>query len=600
MRYKRKITSFLVSFLLASLVLSFIPQTSLQSKEQTGTEKEFVDTVVAGTPHGPIAISGNDVFKTTAEAESWAGEGSESDPYIIEDYDFDIGGTDVNGIDISDTTVHFIIRNCSFTGATAVGRAGIWLENVTNCEVSNNVLFTNYIGMYLECENARIIGNDIDLDAWSKGIAANYLQNSIISGNEINGSGGTTGCSLWYIENSEISNNRIRDTAGESLEVDYSSNVTISDNDCISGGAVGISCYDTSNSTFVRNFCTQNVIGIALDSCFDNLVRDCILERNENGIVLLLSEFNRVELNKIRDNDLRGIRIQTATPQNIFKWNILMNHSLANVFCDDSANLVDYNYYDDYLGHDYDGDYIGDLPYTLTGTVSCVDNHPLIVEPSFPGWNPAPSDQSLEFGQRLIYSLGVSSVVPIEDWSISDTTNFIIDSMGTIRDFDTLEIGTYPIDIVVTNVYGLSLEGGIVVTVDDSVNPIWISQIQDRTFSNNEDIEIQLMAWDLAGIDSWYISDTENFSVSSTSLVDTGILTIVGIENLAIGTYPLTITAYDPSGNYVTATLSVTVTTSRAGGIDTVFIVSTAGLGIAIIAMIVGSLSFLNTRKSSK
>jgi hypothetical protein len=133
------------------------------------------------------------------------------------------------------------------------------------------------------------------------------------------------------------------------------------------------------------------------------------------------------------------------------------------------------------------------------------------------------------------------------------------------------------------------------------VSPVWISQIQDKTFGFDDDIEIQLMAWDLAGIDSWFISDAVNFSVSSTSLVDTGILTIAGIENLAVGTYPLTITAYDPSGNYITATLTVTVNAPGAGvGGGTEFIISTAGLGVGILALVVAMSTFLSSRKSSK
>ncbi|MHA2146912.1 MAG: hypothetical protein ACXAB0_15810, partial [Candidatus Thorarchaeota archaeon] len=197
------------------------------------------------------------------------------------------------------------------------------------------------------------------------------------------------------------------------------------------------------------------------------------------------------------------------------------------------------------------------------------------------------------------YNLEISSSVLIEDWYISDTTHFFVDETGTIRNTDILDVGIYSIDILVTNVYGLSMEGSFTVTVEDSVNPLWISQIQDKSFSYGDDIEIELMAWDLAGIDNWDISDSGNFSISTTSFAENGILTIMGIDNLAVGTYPLTITAYDPSGNYVTATLTVTVTTATPAGGGTDFIVSTAGLGIAIVALIVGVFSLIGSRKSS-
>lgn len=110
-----------------------------------------------------------------------------------------------------------------------------------------------------------------------------------------------------------------------------------------------------------------------------------------------------------------------------------------------------------------------------------------------------------------------------------------------------------------------------------------------------------MTAWDLAGIVSWELSDSGNFNLSSTSFTETDILTISGNENLVVGTYPLTITAYDPSGNYVTATLTVTVTTSGVGGgaTGTVFIMSTAGLVVGILALVVGIFAFLNSRKRS-
>jgi parallel beta-helix repeat protein len=145
-------------------------------------------TIIAGVPHGVIVIVGNDQFDALAEIERWDGNGEENSPYIIEGFDFDLGGTNGKCIDISDTTVHFIIRNCSFTGATGAGGAGIYLDNVTNCEVSGNILYNNYIGMWINAEDATILGNDIDV--WSPvgyGMIFQSTKNSLISGNLIEG-----------------------------------------------------------------------------------------------------------------------------------------------------------------------------------------------------------------------------------------------------------------------------------------------------------------------------------------------------------------------------------------------------------------------------
>ena len=63
--------------------------------------------------------------------------------------------------------------------------------------------------------------------------------------------------------------------------------------------------------------------------------------------------------------------------------------------------------------------------------------------------------------------------------------------------------------------------------------------------------------------------------------------------------------AYDPEGNYCSATFTVTVieagtvepTTPPVGTSDFGFIMSTAGLGLALVAFFLGLGAFLNARK---
>ncbi|MGA1822361.1 MAG: hypothetical protein ACMUIG_07530, partial [Thermoplasmatota archaeon] len=68
------------------------------------------------TSHGPIWIDNNTDFKYTAENESWLGNGSSSNPYIISDYLINATGHNC-GIYIGNSSVHFIIRNCRIFGA---------------------------------------------------------------------------------------------------------------------------------------------------------------------------------------------------------------------------------------------------------------------------------------------------------------------------------------------------------------------------------------------------------------------------------------------------------------------------------------------------
>ena len=69
-----------------------------------------VENVSAYTPHNPIYIDGNADFASQASAEGWPGDGSAGNPYIIEGYD--INASTTNGIDIRNTDVYFVIRDC--------------------------------------------------------------------------------------------------------------------------------------------------------------------------------------------------------------------------------------------------------------------------------------------------------------------------------------------------------------------------------------------------------------------------------------------------------------------------------------------------------
>jgi parallel beta-helix repeat protein len=452
--------------------------------------------------------------------------------------------------------------------------------------------------MSLNGENATIINNDIEPVSGNICIETGGMRDSVISENSF--TGGLIAFSLSDLDQCEISHNTVTGSTDTAMALFNSQYVTVSDNDFSDAVSMGIYLEHSDNCTIIRNNLSFCQLGIRLDQANDNLIRDCIIKGNTNGMTFFLSAENVVEFCDIQNTPEWGIvLVDAASTRNLFRWNVLLNLTFGEVQCNGRVNIFDYNHYGHYAGSDENGDGIGDFPYLMQGTVEAADYHPLLTEPTFPGWNPSPSNQELEFGNRFSYSLGVSSPVPIEDWHVSDTTHFLIDDTGTIMDLDVLEVGAYAIDIVVTNTHALSAEESLTVTVSDSVSPLWISQIQDKTYSFGDDIEIQLIAWDLAGIDSWDISDSENFSITFTSFAENGILTITDIGNLAAGTYPLTITAYDPSGNYIAATLAITVTADPGGVFGFESIMSTGGLALGLVALIVALVAVVNTRKSS-
>jgi len=105
-----------------------------------GEEKEEKKTYSA-----VICITSNSEF--TSENSVNSGSGTESDPYIIEDLDID--ASTAEGINIRNTTVYFIIRNCVIHNGKSNEHGGIFLYNVTNGKIDNVTSYNNFDGIYL-------------------------------------------------------------------------------------------------------------------------------------------------------------------------------------------------------------------------------------------------------------------------------------------------------------------------------------------------------------------------------------------------------------------------------------------------------------------
>jgi len=89
------------------------------------------------------------------------GNGTYSEPYIIEDLEIDVEGSG-NCILIENSDVYFKIENCTvYNSGPSYHNAGIRLSNVNNSLIISNNCSSNYYGIYLlECNNNTISGNN--------------------------------------------------------------------------------------------------------------------------------------------------------------------------------------------------------------------------------------------------------------------------------------------------------------------------------------------------------------------------------------------------------------------------------------------------------
>jgi parallel beta-helix repeat protein len=319
-----------------------------------------------GTPHGAIAIDGDDDFLKTALLEGWPGDGSPENPYIIHGLEIDLGGEIGNCISISNTRVSFTISNCNLTGAAYQmmegGGAGICIYNVTNGELVNNTCFSNAWGISLDESHSNTVtynscynnaigislgrsktntvanntcnsnGNGIRLYRSDdntvtnntcnsnevEGINIEYSSSNIITNNTLNGCGfffrgDLTQCRQLEVTGNSVNTlplvflqdqvgNVVSSPAGQVILVGCSQ-VTVKDQILMNCSVGVLLCY-TNLTTLVNNICNRNDLGIYLYQSSYNTVENNICNRNDLGIYLYQSSYNTVENNTCNRNDL--------------------------------------------------------------------------------------------------------------------------------------------------------------------------------------------------------------------------------------------------------------------------------------------------------
>ena len=190
-----------------------------------------------------IHIDGN--WSTAAGYEWCRGDGSWSNPYVIENITIDaISSPTESGIFINNSkNEYFVIRNCTVynsPGSWFIPNAGIKLENTNNGTLTlNNCSNNNVCGILLinTCENNTITDNIVNNGQNIAIYLTGYCRNNTVSGNTVNNNG-VHGVRLNdYSEDNIVSGNIINDNGQYGI--------TVSNN-----------CHNNTNWTDMVQFCT--------------------------------------------------------------------------------------------------------------------------------------------------------------------------------------------------------------------------------------------------------------------------------------------------------------------------------------------------------
>jgi len=300
------------------------------SLDQSGVSDNGSNEIVsriAGTPHSPIAIDGDGNFSDTALAEGWLGDGSQDLPYIIEGFDVDVGGGGGYCIMINNTRVHFVVRDCLFTGADVA----IYINNVTDGELVHNICSNNNIGMDVGYCNSTLFADNTCYDNSNKDINLLYSNFNNLSSNVLY-STSATGINLEYSSFNNLNNNILWDngiaillmyshsnrivnttctnTEMSSIMIYFSDGLTVLNNTCINSQSSGIHLQYSSYSTVVDNTCNDNDhSGIYLFDVDFGVVANNTCNQNYYGLYLLGISDYVVSNNEANYNEYEGMRV---------------------------------------------------------------------------------------------------------------------------------------------------------------------------------------------------------------------------------------------------------------------------------------------------
>ena len=331
---------------------------SENSPESLSSSQAFINSL---TSHAPIRINGNDNF--TSVNGVTAGNGTEENPYIIENYEINGSGYGYC-IYIGNTSSYFVIRNCHLYNAdggdknsTYFSDSGLILYNVLHGTIFNNTIesnkgygihlynsyfnniknstvFSNFQGIYLnysnyiEIENTNsssnsnsgiVFVNDCEYDTaknstvFSNGYSGIFLSaspNNKLTNNTVNFNSyfGIKIISSPHnkLENSMVSNNR------NGIHIESSSTNTISNNTVNSNSEYGIYLKSSSSTTLTNNIINlNNKTGIYVEASKSTISSNNI-NSNTNGVYILNSSSSTLDSNNVSNSTEYGIFIYNS------------------------------------------------------------------------------------------------------------------------------------------------------------------------------------------------------------------------------------------------------------------------------------------------
>jgi parallel beta-helix repeat protein len=324
----------------------------------------------------PIHITDDDDFAAQASSNSWDGNGSLIDPYVIEGLNITASAT--SPIQIGNTTVFFEVRGCLVVG----GPIGVLLQNVTNAKVWNNTIQSSV----------------------SSGLLVTESDNVLATNNSIHSITGADSTGIYSLGSDycEFSSNTIQSVDGWGILADYSDNCSITENDVSESSNDGIRLRDSSDTNITLNAVTYSdmsgiklgnshrcrlernlvghslVDGISIEASADSIIQDNVLYESGGYSLDVAGDSTDIIANTFYRSQMQGLRCQSdynyVTQNNFIENNLAFSGGATYLDHTGTNNDIAGNYYDSWTWPDVDENDIVDRPYQY-GLVAAQSDH---------------------------------------------------------------------------------------------------------------------------------------------------------------------------------------------------------------------------------
>ncbi|MFW9854617.1 MAG: nitrous oxide reductase family maturation protein NosD [Candidatus Thorarchaeota archaeon] len=326
----------------------------------------------------PILIEGDDDFVKQAKRFKWPGDGSEASPYIIENLIITVNArlhgkkpVPAAGIQINDTTLHFIIQHNLIDGVNGlpdgialfnVIHGTIYDNTIVNCATgiflynSHDITITeNYVFGFVSTSAATSVRLSVRTTALSSGSHAIWLDPSnhnTISNNHITG---MSGSSIYLLSSSDntVEGNEIDNDGGVGIFLEGSDDNIVDDNDifevdnpeftegirsrvALSSGSHAIWLDPSSNNTVSNNNISDYTgYGIFLEASDDNDLTGNSIDNSDgdSGVFLANSSWN-----SITDNEVYSTSAGTTATGGGIRSRVALSSGSHAIWLDPSSN----------------------------------------------------------------------------------------------------------------------------------------------------------------------------------------------------------------------------------------------------------------------